>query len=197
MNIDRQFPSDSLKDEARVWDQLVAPQLRLPRNVFDICRHGFTKILNNVIDHANSTTVTIRCAQDARSTRIDIEDDGMGVFASLRNHFGFDSDIHALMELTKGKLTVAPLAHSGEGIFFSSKMFDQFVIESGDLSATFDSDQCAVRTTTHRKGTRVQMQIANEAIARHKRSSRGSRIRKISRSVKRVSSCRSPRSTAT
>lgn len=163
MQIDRQIPSDTLKDEARAWEQLVAPKLNLPLNVLEICRHGFTEMLNNVIDHADSKIVSIHCNNNGHTTALEIEDDGIGVFSSLRAHFGFDSDLHALMELTKGKLTVAPLAHSGEGIFFSSKMFDCFTLESGSLSAKFSSNQCIVHPLKeNRKGTRIVMQIAND-----------------------------------
>ncbi len=38
---------------------------------------------------------------------------------------------HAVLELAKGKLTTDPARHTGEGIFFSSRMFDRFGILSG------------------------------------------------------------------
>ncbi len=116
-----------------------------------------------LVDHANSTTVAIRCSQDARQTVIEIEDDGVGIFAKLRKHFDLDSDTHALIELVKGKLTVAPEAHSGEGIFFTSKMFDRFVIESGELIVSFEADECLVHSGPHRQGTRLRMEIANDS----------------------------------
>ncbi|WNV05914.1 DUF4325 domain-containing protein [Candidatus Methylospira mobilis] len=163
MLIDRQFTRETIKDESRVWEQLVAPQLNLPYNVISICHHGFTEMLNNVIDHSNSKRVGIHCEQGDSQTILEIEDDGVGVFAKLRSYFDLDSDIHALIELVKGKLTVAPEAHSGEGIFFSSKMFDQFVIESGELSVTFGPDQCLVRTIPNRQGTKFRMEIANDS----------------------------------
>lgn len=77
MLVDRQFPKETITDESRVWEQLVAPVLHLPRNVFSICHHGFTEMLNNVIDYANCKTVVIRCDQDAGTTIIDIDDDGV------------------------------------------------------------------------------------------------------------------------
>ena len=38
------------------------------------------------------------------------------------------------MELSKGKLTTDPEHHTGEGIFFTSRMFDEFEIESKGLN---------------------------------------------------------------
>lgn len=165
MKLENNFSLDVLKDEFRVWTQYVRPQLHLmPANVFAICEYGFTEILNNVIDHAQAQGVTLRIMQDDVSSVFEIEDDGVGIFAKLRTYFDLDSDIHALIELVKGKLTVAPEAHSGEGVFFVCKMFDRFVIESGELSVSFTREHCEVRSRTMRRGTWVHMEVANDSI---------------------------------
>jgi len=36
----------------------------------------------------------------------------------------------AIQEILKGKTTTDPERHSGQGIFFTSKMADQFIIDS-------------------------------------------------------------------
>jgi len=41
--------------------------------------------------------------------------------------------------LAKGKLTTDPKRHSGEGIFFSSRMFDEFDILSGGVFSHINS----------------------------------------------------------
>lgn len=163
MRIEKQFPLDVRQDEFSIWTRIVKPSLCLPINVLGICEYGFTEILNNVIDHSEGRNVTIRGEQNDTTTRFEVEDDGVGVFEKLRTHFGFDSNIHALIELVKGKLTVAPQAHTGEGLFFSSKIFDRFVIESGDLSVSFTDDHCDVQSVAHRNGTLVRMEIANDS----------------------------------
>ena len=160
---EQRFSLDAMQDEFTIWTQIVKPSLRLPPNVLDICLHGFTEVLNNVIDHSQGKSVTIRGQQADASTIFEIEDDGVGVFGRLRAYFAFDSDIHALIELVKGKLTVAPQAHTGEGLFFSSKMFDQFIIESGELSVSFAENECEVRNIACRQGTLIRMEIANNS----------------------------------
>jgi hypothetical protein len=94
-------------------------------------------------------------------TAFEIEDDGVGLFSKLSHHFQYDSDIHALIELVKGKLTVAPAQHSGEGLFFSSKLFDKFEITSGTLHVEFSGSHCDVREIQPYQGTLVRMEIGN------------------------------------
>lgn len=163
MKIDKLFELSTVRDEFRVWTQLAKPELELPQNVLSICEYGFTEVLNNVIDHAMANHVAVRGEQGRDRTVFEIEDDGAGLFARLKNHFHLDSDLHALIELVKGKLTIAPEAHSGEGLFFASKMFDRFVIESGELSVVFEGNRCAAKTVSPRAGTLIRMEIANNS----------------------------------
>jgi anti-sigma regulatory factor (Ser/Thr protein kinase) len=168
IKIERHFKRSEIKDEFRIWTQFAKPSLVVPENVSNICEYGFTEILNNVIDHSDSNSVIIRVNQNESEANFEIEDDGVGIFSKLCTYFNFDNETHALIELVKGKLTVAPQAHSGEGLFFSSKMFDQFEIESGGLSVTFKADDCLVKSIKPRKGTLIRMQIANNSTATSK-----------------------------
>jgi len=69
----------------------------------------------------------------------------------------------SILELSKGKLTTDPNNHSGQGIFFSSRAFDEFFILSGDLVFTH-ADTSGMDFLLHNershKGTRVVMRIA-------------------------------------
>ncbi len=47
---------------------------------------------------------------------------------------GLSDERESLLELAKGKLTTDPERHSGEGVFFTSRAVDRFVIFSGGLS---------------------------------------------------------------
>ncbi len=164
MKLKHNFKKDEVKDEIRIWTQLAKPNLEsLSENVISICEYGFTEILNNVIDHSDGENIIITGEQDSALTSFSIEDDGVGVFEKLRNYFDYDNDVHALIELVKGKLTVAPEKHSGEGLFFSSKVFDKFSIYSGDLLVTFENNQCLVEHVETRVGTLIKMEISNES----------------------------------
>ncbi|MDP2827713.1 MAG: DUF4325 domain-containing protein [Sulfuricellaceae bacterium] len=163
MQFEKHFPISLVKDEFRVWTQTYAPALQLPANVLGICEYGVTEILNNAIDHAKANNLVVRGSQDQQKTILEIEDDGVGVFARLKEFFDFDSETHALIELVKGKLTIAPEQHSGEGLFFASKAFDQFVIQAGELLVTFSDDRCDVQAAPARSGTRIRMEIQNHS----------------------------------
>lgn len=45
----------------------------------------------------------------------------------------------ALFELAKGKLTTDPSKHTGEGVFFTSRMFDSFEISANGLQFNHDA----------------------------------------------------------
>ena len=159
---DQSFPLPEV-DEFRLWTQAIKPLLVLPVNVQGIWEYGFTEVLNNAIDHARARQVHVEVNADAGTTCIIVADDGVGVFARLRDHFGFDSEVHALIELIKGKLTVAPEAHSGEGLFFSSQAFDRFSIRSGELNVNFSPEACTVAMAPAQAGTRIEMCLANDS----------------------------------
>lgn len=120
--------------EHEVWTNELAPLLSdLQPNVQDIWHYGCTEMINNVIDHSESEYVVIKVDRSARSTEIDVSDRGVGIFRKIANALELEDDRHAVLELSKGKVTTDPDNHTGEGIFFSSRAFDQFQILSGDV----------------------------------------------------------------
>jgi anti-sigma regulatory factor (Ser/Thr protein kinase) len=117
--------------EDRVWRDDVAPALgHLPANAMDIWQYGFTEMFNNAIDHSEGTIVTVVVEKSATTTRILLLDDGVGIFRKIQVAMDLADPRHSVLELAKGKFTTDPKNHSGEGIFFSSRMFDRFVILS-------------------------------------------------------------------
>ncbi len=125
--------------EDSVWSGDVAPLLvGLPRNVVDICHHGLTEIANNAIDHSEGLALRVSVDRNATRVRIVVIDDGIGIFHKITRALDLPDERLALLELSKGKLTTDAKRHSGEGIFFTSRMFDRFTIASGGL--VFDHD---------------------------------------------------------
>lgn len=125
--------------EDSVWRNDILPQLeRLPENVLNIWHYGFTEMFNNVIDHANATKVSVVIRKTAAATKLIIHDNGVGIFKKIQAALKLDDARHAVLELAKGKLTTDPANHSGEGIFFSSRVFDQFLIASDEVAFAHD-----------------------------------------------------------
>ena len=158
----------SIKDHCEedvVWREIISPQIgKLPDNAFDIWHYGFTEMFNNVIDHSESSNVLIKIKKTAQATQIDIADFGVGIFNKIKTAMNLLDERHAVIELTKGKLTTDPNSHSGEGIFFTSRMFDSFYILSGEvfLSHTYGEDEdWILQTRENQSGTWVSMKLKN------------------------------------
>lgn len=102
-------------------------------NVVDICYYGFTEMINNVIDHSEGRTVYISVERNIESIIMCAIDDGEGIFRRIKRLCELPEERQALLELSKGKLTTDPDNHSGEGVFFTSRVFDLFEIDSTGL----------------------------------------------------------------
>lgn len=120
-----------------VWTNEVRPRLgQLPDTVMDIWHYGFTEMFNNAIDHSGGTNILLNVKKTAVSTEMVMGDDGVGIFKKIQSALNLLDERHAILELSKGKLTTDPRNHTGEGIFFTSRMFDSFDILSGGVFFT-------------------------------------------------------------
>lgn len=144
------------------WQNEVRPKLsNVPENVLTICSYGFTEMLNNVVDHSASETVFIRCFYTAHSVSIRITDSGVGIFKKIKDALGLGDDREAILELAKGKFTTDPAHHTGEGVFFTSRIFDTFSMWSGGLFFRHAQDSdWLIESKQLYKGTQVDMTIA-------------------------------------
>lgn len=110
----------------------------LPENILDICHYGFTEMVNNVIDHSGGEYIYISAIRDEEKVMVSVLDDGEGIFRKIQRLCGLDDERQALLELSKGKLTTDPENHTGEGIFFTSRVFDEFEIDSKGVRFSHD-----------------------------------------------------------
>ncbi|MFN0299802.1 MAG: STAS-like domain-containing protein [Burkholderiales bacterium] len=151
--------------EDKVWREDVAPLLgKMPRNVTDIWQYGFTEMLNNAIDHSEGTTLHIEIKKNAGTTEVAIFDNGVGIFKKIQAALGLLDERHAVLELAKGKFTTDPSRHSGEGIFFASRMFDDFGILSGGIHFSHEFDEkedWILEQARPSRGTVVRMMLNN------------------------------------
>lgn len=127
-------------DEDSIWKLHIQPNLpKMTDNAQKALIHIFTEIFNNAIDHSRSKNIVVTMSVSPIRVVIAIGDDGIGIFANIKETLNLSDEKYAILELIKGKFTSDPKRHSGEGIFFSSKMADSFVISSGDLFYYFKS----------------------------------------------------------
>lgn len=134
----------------------------LPKNVAEICHYGFTEMVNNAIDHSEGQEVYIETERDEEKVTIRAYDDGEGIFNRITRLLKLGDPREAILELAKGKLTTDPENHTGEGIFFTSRVFDSFIISSGDLDFTHLHELPAdylMHSDNEYPGTNVSMDI--------------------------------------
>jgi anti-sigma regulatory factor (Ser/Thr protein kinase) len=136
--VTRLYPIRGL-EEHEAWEKDFKPFLALTPNIQSLAGHGFTEMVNNAIDHSAGKSVFIWASQDEGALRIIISDDGVGIFAKISTELGLPDMRQALFELAKGKLTTDPSKHTGEGVFFTSRMFDTFEISANGLQFNHDA----------------------------------------------------------
>jgi hypothetical protein len=128
--------------EDAVWRADIIKHLsNFDKNVFSIWYYSFTEIFNNAIEHSGGSSIKVSVIQNALTTTIEIADDGIGIFRNIKDKLNLADEREAVVELTKGKVTTDPNKHSGEGIFFTSRMVDSFFILSGEVQLFHDSGE--------------------------------------------------------
>ncbi len=98
-----------------------------------IVAYTFTEMANNAIEHSQGKYVSVRMKVTDSAISVEVTDDGIGAFESIRAGLGLTTLVQAAAEVTKGKVTTMPSRHSGEGIFFSSKATDRFELTANSL----------------------------------------------------------------
>lgn len=161
----KQYPLNSDLKEDMVWSRDIKPLLGvMPENVMNIWHYCVTEMLNNAIDHSNSSIVDVGVTKSAVNTEIVIHDSGVGIFKKIQAELKLEDERHAVLELAKGKFTTDPANHSGEGIFFSSRACDNFAILSGGVyfSHEFeDKEDWILEAKQLEAGTTVFMKLQN------------------------------------
>ena len=155
---------DEIKNETDIFYKCLKNHISgLSESIKEIWEYTFSEMVNNVIDHSGADNLYIKIRKDYLKTEVVIVDDGVGIFEKIKNFFSLPSVDDAICELFKGKLTTDSSRHSGEGIFFSSRIMDSFTIWSSEKVFThnkFDNN-ALINFPKLEKGTVVIMSISN------------------------------------
>jgi DNA-binding transcriptional ArsR family regulator len=151
--------------EDRVWDDAVArvsTLSALPGATQEIVRFALTSMLANAITHSRSTEVEVLFALSDDTAAFEVIDEGVGIFARVREGLGLASDLEAVQELAKGKVATIADGHRGEGIYLSSRIAERFEIESGELRWIVDNTRSdyAITAAPVRAGSRVRFETS-------------------------------------
>jgi anti-sigma regulatory factor (Ser/Thr protein kinase)/biotin operon repressor len=162
-----EFPTRGL-DEDHVYQRIALSQNlshALNPVAETVFQYVFTEMLNNAIDHSESGKVRISVSLEPGSVKAAIRDNGIGVFSSIAQKLGFPDEHDALLQLVKGKTTTMPEAHSGEGIFFSSKAAATLVLRSHRIQVEWSKRLRDVFVSNRRyvKGTHVEIVVRRDS----------------------------------
>ncbi|MFH1837063.1 MAG: DUF4325 domain-containing protein [Candidatus Omnitrophota bacterium] len=140
--------------------------LGLSGKVSSILDYAFTEMLNNAIEHSGSDRIEVIMKRKKDTFTFEVKDEGVGIFANIMNKKHLDSEKDAIRDLLKGKETTAPASHSGEGIFFTSKVGDMFTIQSEGKKLIFDNlikDIFLKESKTKKRGTLIFFSVSTSS----------------------------------
>ncbi len=153
-NISEDFILDQIKNESGIF-------FDLPKNISNILDYAFSEMLNNAIVHSSSKKIEIKIGKAKDNVFFEIRDWGIGIFNNLIKKRRLKNELEAIQDLLKGKQTTAPKEHTGEGIFFTSKMGNMLVIQSSNKKIIFNNilDDVFIKDVKHTAGTKVNFSI--------------------------------------
>jgi len=132
-------------------------------NLRSIYHYAFSEMLNNAIEHSKSSNIEVDVGEEGGDLIFHVNDFGIGVFKNIMQKKKLKSELEAIQELLKGKTTTQPKSHSGEGIFFTSKIADVFILESFDYRLRVDNriqDIFIEELKPKKAGTRVTFVVS-------------------------------------
>lgn len=133
LQIRRKFKNDGTLEEHKILNDILTDSsfnANLKENVRSIFDYAFSEIFNNAIEHSKSDRIQV-CVEIVNNfLEFSIKDFGIGIFKNIKSKLNLESELDAIGELLKGKTTTMPQTHSGEGVFFTSKVADIFEIRS-------------------------------------------------------------------
>ena len=157
------FQRAGLREDV-VWRENLEPLIAdIHSNARNIWHYGVTEMINNAVDHSEGTEVVVDIERTALDTTVRISDNGEGIFHRIQRLVGLYDPRESILELSKGKLTTDPANHSGEGIFFTSRVFDVFTILSRTLyfSHMAEKDDWLIDYDEDVPGTIVRLKLSN------------------------------------
>lgn len=121
-------------EEDLPWARDFAPCFDWAEPLNRLVQHAFCELLNNAIDHSGGTHVTVSLRQTATQVQLLVSDNGRGAFDRIAETCAITEPAHAMLELGKGRLTTQAQRHSGQGLFFTSRLADVFDLHANTVA---------------------------------------------------------------
>ena len=143
------------------------PQIsELKEHIRNIFTFAFSEMLNNAIEHSRSRTVSVEVSVNGDELWFIINDSGVGVFKNVMQKKKLKSETEAIQDILKGKTTTIPKSHTGQGIFFTSKAADIFILDSFGRQMMINNkshDVTINKIDVIKRGTRVIFRIKTDS----------------------------------
>jgi hypothetical protein len=126
------------------------------------------------LDHSGAEELVVTLQQDAVSNWIVMHDDGVEIFKKIMQALDLPDQRDAVLQLSKGRFTTDPTRHSGEGIFFTSRMVSPFTILSDGVlfRHVLEPDDSAPQHDRAHHGTTIFMKIGRDVPSLSQRAPR-------------------------
>ena len=144
------------------WRTDFAPRFDLPARVHRMVQHAFAELLNNAIEHSSGQHATVSMRQTPQQVQLLVSDDGCGLFKRLEDSFDLADPKLAMLELSKGRLSSAPNAHCGRGLYFTARLADVLDVHANHAAfqrRAWDGPRWHEARAVPRSGTSVYMAI--------------------------------------
>lgn len=158
-NLSEEHIMEQIRQEALFRDNL-------EENIQSILEYALSEMINNAIEHSESKSIKVKLLRDDKRFRFFVIDYGIGVFRNVMKKLNLNSEYDAINEILKGKTTTQPKTHSGEGIFFTSKIADKFHINSRGFKLLINNEINDVFVNTTKKsflGSEVFFEIKTDS----------------------------------
>lgn len=131
------------------------------KNISDILGYAFSEMLNNAIEHSDSKTIKVTMKKEKDNISFKVIDKGVGIFNNIMRKKKLQNTMEAIQDLLKGKQTTAPAMHSGEGIFFTSKVADVLLIQGSRKKIVFNNilDDIFINDIKKITGTKIAFSV--------------------------------------
>lgn len=153
---------DASLDEYELFKVYFVPSLKLlPSNQFELLEYVMTELINNAKDHSEGRRLQVEVKKIANGSKVVIQDDGVGVFCQLTKKLHLQDLQAGLLAMTKGRVTTDPENHTGEGIYFSSRVVDIFQMEANGIRYIKNNaeDDWFYESIAPKKGTKIILTV--------------------------------------
>jgi len=159
------YKNNKTLSEDAVWEKDIKKHFSdVPGTVRNIWIYGFLEMFNNAIEHSRGKEIRVIINENKINISLSVSDDGIGIFKNIKKKFNLIDEKDAFLELAKGKRTTDASRHSGQGIYFTSKAFDDFFIASDGIifNSSFEKS-CKINIDKIKFSTFVYMRLVNNS----------------------------------